>query len=596
MPVPKNAAAPGHGKPRLLIVGGVAGGASAAARARRLSESAEIIMYEKGPYVSFANCGLPYYVGDVIKEESKLLVSSPEVFRNRFNIKVHSCAEVTAVDPKARTITVKYSDGREVEEPYDKLILSPGARAIKPPIPGIDLPGIFTLRTIPDSRKVKEWIEERSAKSAVVVGGGFIGMEMAENLVELGLKVTLVEGASQIIPPMDGDMVVPMQQAAEAAGVKVALNQMVQSFRADGGSDSIMVQTSTGNEHEGDIVILGMGVKPRTELAQSANLKIGKKGGITVDEHMRTSDPNIYAAGDAVETVDYVTGEVVVLPLAGPANRQGRISADNALMDFFEAEAADGGGAAITRPEWVGRPHPRFRGVQGTAVCGAFGVVTATTGASEKTLQRLGIDYDVVKLHPVQHVSYYPGAKPIHIKLVFAKSDGRVLGAQAVGAEGAERRIDVFAAAIQAKQTVYDLEEMELCYSPQFGAAKDPVNMAGMIASNHLRGDSPVVDWETELELVKEGANRESLLVDVREPGEFANESIPGAVNFPLSQLRDRVLELAATADGRRVHVHCGVGLRAYYAARVMRMNGIDAYNLTGGMTSYKHAKAAYDN
>lgn len=540
---------------RVLIVGGVAGGASCAARLRRLDETAEIVLFDRGPFVSFANCGLPYYVGNVIQDESKLLVATPELFRERFNIEVRTMNEVTAIDRGAREIEVREVEtGRVHRERYDALVLSPGASPIRPPLPGIDLEGIFALRTIPDSRRIREWIEERDARRAVVVGGGFIGLEMAENLVKRELEVTLIEMAPQLLPPLDADMAEFVHRRVASHVSHVQLNDGVAGFAAAGGA--LEVHTKSGARFPADLVILGIGVRPETDLARAAGLEIGSSGGIRVDGSMRTSDPRIWAVGDAVEVRDFVTGESALIPLAGPANRQGRIAA-----------------AAI-----CGRPAA-FRGVQGTAVCGFFGMTAALTGATERSLQRVGIDdYSAVYLHPGHHVGYYPGARPIHLKLLFRRSDGRVLGAQAVGEQGVARRIDVISLAIQNKATVYDLEDAELCYAPQYGAAKDPVNIAGMVAANILRGDVGVASWADIHET-------EAMLLDVRDRAEFKSGSVPGAKNIPLGELR---ASLTSLPRDRPILLLCGVGQRAYYACRLLRQHGFDARNLPGGYTTYR--------
>jgi NADPH-dependent 2,4-dienoyl-CoA reductase/sulfur reductase-like enzyme/rhodanese-related sulfurtransferase len=541
---------------RILIVGGVAGGASCAARARRLSETAEIILFERGSFVSFANCGLPYYVGDVITDEKKLLVANADLFRQRFNIEVRLENEVIAIDRNAAQIMVRNRQTDEVyQESYDALVLAPGAAPIRPPLPGIDLPGIFSLRTIPDSRRIREWIDAHQVEQAVVVGGGFIGIEMAENLVQRGIAVTLIEAQSQVMAPLDPEMAVPVHERLRSHNVALCLGDSVAEFKPNshGGID---VLTKSGATHTAELVILGIGVRPETTLAKTAGLEIGDLGGIRVNDQMQTSDPTIWAVGDAVEVKDFVTGEWTVIPLAGPANRQGRIAADVIC----------------------GRDST-FRGVQGTSVCGVFGLTIASTGANEKTLQRLGWDYGKVYLHPGHHVGYYPNAKPIDLKLLFSKQDGRILGAQAVGEEGAEKRIDVIAMALQTGATVFDLEEAELCYAPQFGAAKDPVNMAGMIAANALRGDSPLVHWQQLADL------NDGLLLDVRNVDEFEAGHVEGAVNIPLSQLRDRLPELNPDQE---IWVYCQVGQRAYYATRALRLNGFNAYNLSGGFKTYQ--------
>jgi NADPH-dependent 2,4-dienoyl-CoA reductase/sulfur reductase-like enzyme/rhodanese-related sulfurtransferase len=539
---------------RIVIVGGVAGGASCAARCRRLDEHAGIVMIDRGPHVSFANCGLPYYVGGVITDESTLHVADAALFRERFNIDVRTRTEAIEIRRELREVVLKELEtGRVYTESYDALVLSPGAAPVRPPLPGIDLPGIFVLRTIPDSRAIRDWIQKKNARSAVIVGAGFIGLEMAENLVRRGLSVTVVEMLDQVMPPLDPEMARPVQEHLESRGVKIALGDGVAGFDSRG--TGLGVITKSGTRHQGDLVILAIGVRPETTLAKAAGLELGERGGIRTDERMRTSDPHIWAVGDAVEVKDVVTGEWALVPLAGPANRQGRVAAD----------AICGG-------------NTEFRGVQATAICGVFDLTVASTGASEKSLRRAGItDYEKVYLHPSNHAGYYPGAKPIQMKLLFRKSDGRILGAQAVGEKDVDKRIDVIAMAIQLGGTVFDLEETELCYAPQFGGAKDPVNYAGMIAANHLRGDLPLADWA---KLGSDGA----LLLDVREPSEFEAGHIPGALNLPLHQLRARLPELPRN---REVWIYCGVGQRGYYAARLLSQHGVQARNLAGGYRTY---------
>lgn len=540
---------------KILIVGGVAGGASAAARARRLCERCEIIVFDKGPFVSFANCGLPYFVGDIIREEQSLIVASPELFRSRFNIQVRTLNEVTAIDRDRREVEVKdLRSGRIYKEQYTKLVLSPGAKPVVPPLPGIELPGVFVLRTIPDSRRIRSWIEDRGATRAVIVGGGFIGIEMAENLCSRGLTVAIVEMASQVMPPLDPEMAFWVEQRLHDRGVDLRLGDGLAAIEQSG--ETLVVRTGSAAELPADLVILSIGVRPETSLAQHAGLALGARGGIRVDGTMRTSDPGIYAVGDAVDVTDVVTGGEMLMPLAGPANRQGRIAADAIF------------GRAV-----------RFRGVQATAVCGAFGLTVAMTGASEKTLARAGIErHQSVYLHPGHHVSYYPGARPIHLKLTFDAHNGRILGAQAVGEEGTARRIDVIAMALQKGGTVYDLEEAELCYAPQYGAAKDPVNLAGMIAANVLRGDHPLAHWRDM------DAADNPLLLDVRTAAEFGAGHVDGAVNIPLDQLRERLDEIP---PDREVWGYCAVGQRAYYATRALLQRGIPVRNVSGGFQTY---------
>jgi len=542
------------GGERIVVVGGVAGGASAAARARRLCERCSIVVFDRGPFVSFANCGLPYYVGDVIPDEKDLIVASPELFRKRFAIDVRTRNEVLAIDREKKEVEVREVEtGRTYREGYTKLVLSPGARALRPPLPGIDFDGIFVLRTIPDSRRIREWLERTEAKRAVIVGAGFIGLEMAENLKHRGLEVTVIEMAKQVMPPLDAEMAVPVEEHLREQGIDLRLGDGVAGFEQVHGG--LVVKTASGESLPTDMVMLAIGVRPEVELATACGLDLGERGGISVDASMRTSDPSIFAVGDAVETTDIVTGQKGILALAGPANRQGRVAADA----IFGRETT-------------------FRGVQGTSVCGVFDLTVALTGATEKALARAGIeDVEAIYLHPGHHVGYYPGARKIHMKLVFSRKDGRVLGLQAVGEKGVARRVDAVAVAIQCGATVFDLEEAELCYAPQFGSAKDPINMAGMIAANVLRGDHPIAHWR---EPLPDGA----FLLDVRDPDEFAAGHVPGATNIPLGELRERLDELP---QGREVWIYCGVGQRAYYATRALMQRGHSVRNLSGGFETW---------
>ncbi len=541
---------------RLLIVGGVAGGASCAARARRLSESAEITIYDRGPFVSFANCGLPYHVGNVIKKEENLLVATPELFRERFNIDVRLRSEVTRIDRERRQIEIRdLTQGTTYFAPYDTLVLSPGARPIRPDLPGIDLPGIFSVRSIPDTRLIREWIETYKASRAVVVGGGYIGMEMTENLHKRGMQVTVVEKLPQVMPLLDVEMAAPIHDTLLKHGVKLYLNDGVTRF-VKKNDHHIALTLQSGADLEADLVILCIGVKPDLVLAQESGLAIGPGGGIAVDDHMRTSDPHIWAVGDAVEVRDVVTGRNSVVPLAGPANRQGRIAAD-VIMGRDVA----------------------FRGVQGTSVVGVLDHVVAFTGASEKTLKRLGMweQMEKIYLHPGHHAGYYPGAAPISFKLIFDKKDGRIMGAQAIGRKGVEKRIDVISMAMQKNGTVFDLEEAELCYAPQFGSAKDPVNMAGMIAANVLRGDAMLAQWED-----LEGSD--ALILDVRDPSEYNQDHVENALHIPLDQLRQRMHELPRD---REIWTYCFVGQRSYYASRALNQHGFKTRNISGGFKSF---------
>jgi NADPH-dependent 2,4-dienoyl-CoA reductase/sulfur reductase-like enzyme/rhodanese-related sulfurtransferase len=554
---------------KVVIVGGVAGGASCAARLRRLEEKAEILMVERGPYVSYANCGLPYHVGGVIEQESSLLVFTAQMFRAMFAIDARANTEAISISPKNKTVDLRnVTTGEVTTEKYDKLVLSPGAAPIRPPLPGIDLPGIFSVRTVPDARVIREWIERGSSdlpeehtssgfrslekpKRAVVVGGGYIGLEMAENLVHRGLEVTIVEMLDQVMAPLDPECARLVERHLEKNGVRLALSDAVAGFKQTA-NGSLEVLTKSGKAHPADIVILAIGVRPETSLAKAAGLEIGQRGGIRVDEHMRTSDPDIFAVGDAVEVKDFVTGEWSLIPLAGPANRQGRIAADV-----------------------IAGRDSRFRGTQGTSVIGIFGGTVATTGANEKLLTRLGQkDFEKVYIFPNSHAGYYPGAKTIVLKVIFRKSDGRLLGAQALGMDGVEKRIDALAMAIQMGATVYDLEEAELCYAPPFGSAKDPVNFAGMVPANVLRGDMPLCHWNS----VDGG-----YLLDVRNPPELAVESVPGAVNIPLPELRARLGELPRD---REINIICRSAGRAYFATRILLQNGFKARIISGGMLS----------
>jgi NADPH-dependent 2,4-dienoyl-CoA reductase/sulfur reductase-like enzyme/rhodanese-related sulfurtransferase len=547
---------------RILIVGGVAGGASCAARTRRLSESPEIIMFERGPYVSFANCGLPYHVGNVIKKEDHLLIATPELFHQRFRIDVRLNSEVVRIDPLARTAEIRdLRQGGTYTESYDKLLLSPGARPIRPDLPGIDLPGIFSLRTIPDSRQIRDWIDKYQARHAVVVGGGYIGMEMTENLHKRGLKVTVVEQQAQVMPLLDPEMVSAVHDSLRKHRIDLRLNESVTGV-ANTREHHLDVGLASGERLQADLVILCIGVRPETTLAEAAGLEIGTSGGIRVDADMRTSDPHIWAAGDAVEIVDAVTGEPSVIPLAGPANRQGRIAADVMM------------GRATT-----------FRGTQGTSVVGVLNQVVAFTGPSEKLLRRLGRwpQMEKIYLHPGHHALYYPGAKPISLKLIFEKISGRVVSAQAVGEAGVEKRIDVISMAIQNGAAVFDLEEAELCYAPQFGSAKDPVNIAGMIAANVVRRDVALAHWEAV-------PGSSALILDVREPGEYKRGHVDGAQNLPLDRIRDRIDELPRE---REIWTYCFVGQRSYYAARALAQFGFQVKNISGGYLTYLLHQAA---
>ncbi len=544
---------------RIVIVGGVAAGASAAARARRLSEAAEIILLERGPDVSFANCGMPYYLGGEIADRDKLLVVKPELLAGRFRIDVRTRSEVVAIDRAQKIVQVRdLVHDRLYEIPYDKLILATGAEPLKPPIPGIDLPGVFTLRNLPDIDRIKAAID-RGPQYAVVVGAGFIGLEMVENLVRRGVATTVVELQDQVLPLLDPEMAVPIAEQLRMHGVKLRVDQSVAAIApADGGLE---IHLSSGERLSAQVVILGVGVRPESKLAVAAGLEVGPRGGVKIDAHQRTSDPDIYAAGDLVEVSCHVTGRPTQIPLAGPANRQGRIAADH----IFGRES-------------------RFRGSQGTAIVRVFDLAAATTGLSEKTLRRAGVPFAKSYVHPNQHAGYFPGATPMTIKLLFAPSDGKLLGAQVVGNEGVDNRINVLAVALQAGMTVFDLEEVELAYAPQFGSAKDAINMAGFVAANVLRGDCPQV-YPEDLHASSPGDPLGPFLVDVRTPAEFAAGAIPGFVNIPLDDLRARIEEIPTA---RKVVVTCQAGQRGYYATLILKHAGRDAANLAGGYILYK--------
>jgi NADPH-dependent 2,4-dienoyl-CoA reductase/sulfur reductase-like enzyme/rhodanese-related sulfurtransferase len=540
-----------------VIVGGVAGGASAAARARRLAEDAEIVLFERGPDVSFANCGLPYYVGGEIAERKKLLVTTPEMLRSRFRLDVRTRCSVESIDRAAKKVRVRdLAAGREYEESYDKLILAPGAAPLRPPIPGIDLPGILTLRNLQDVDQIKARVDQ-GAKSAVVIGAGFIGLELVENFVRRGIPTTVVELQDQVLPPFDKEMTTPILSLLQSKGVKVLLGQSADAFES--AADGLVVRLKSGETLSAQLVILGIGVRPENKLAVEAGLAVGPRGGIRVDEHMQTVDPDIYAVGDAVEIRDFISGEPTQVPLAGPANRQGRIAADNIF----------------------GRKS-KYRGTQGTAVVGVFDLTAAMTGASEKVLRRSGRPFRKIYIHPANHAGYYPGAEPMTLKVLFDPETGKLLGAQSVGGAGVDKRIDVIAMAIQARMTVFDLEEAELSYAPQFGSAKDPINMAGFVAGGLLRGDHPQLDVEAVLGLPE---TERPFLLDVRTATEFAAGSLPGAMNIPVDELRSRLAELPRN---RAIAAYCQVGMRGYVATRLLLQHGFHVANLGGGYKTFK--------
>ncbi|NLP00617.1 MAG: FAD-dependent oxidoreductase [Clostridiaceae bacterium] len=539
-------------KKKVLIVGGVAGGATAAARLRRLDEHAQIIMFERGDYISFANCGLPYYIGDVITDKEKLTLQSPDSFKNRLNVDVKIRSEVTKINRDKKTIEIKEASGRVYEESYDYLILSPGAEPIVPPVEDVKTEAVFTLRNIPDTYRIKDFITQNNPKSAVVVGAGYIGIEMAENLHALGLNVSIVELSDHVIQPLDFDMATEVHRHLQRKGVALYLNRGVTGLKYNNGTYE--VKLSEGSPIHADMVILAVGVRPESRLAKDAGLKLGIRDCIVTDNHMRTSDPFIYAVGDAVEVTDVITGNKVFVPLASPANRQGRIAADN-----------------------IAGRNSTYGGTLGTAILKAFDLTVATTGCNEKALKVAGIDYEKSFTFSASNASYYPGATYMTIKLLFGKNSGKIFGAQIIGYKGVDKRIDVIATAIKAGMSVSDLTNLELSYAPPFGSAKDPVNMAGYVASNIINGDMKIFHWHD----VKDLDSDKVTILDVRTEIEFSAGSIKGAVNIPVDNLRERISEL----DPKKpVYVFCQVGLRGYLASRILVQNGFDnVFNLSGG-------------
>lgn len=542
---------------KVVVVGGVAGGASAAARLRRLDESAEIIMFERGEYISFANCGLPYYIGGEITDRAALTLQTPQSFHSRFHVDVRINSEVTAIDPKAKQVTVRSKDRGEYTESYDKLILSPGAAPIRPPMEGADNERVFTLRNIPDTYKIRGYVEEQHPKSAVVVGGGYIGVEMAENLKNAGVDVTIVELADHVIAPLDYDMACDVHRYLKEKGVGLILQNGVQSIREE---DGALRLTLSDGEIDTDLVIMAVGVRPDTALAKEAGLELNRRGAIVVDEHMLTSDPDIYAVGDAVEVTDFVTGEKAYIPLAGPANKQGRIAADNIC------------GIPTT-----------YKNTQGSAVLKIFDMTVATTGVNERAAKAAGLDYDKVYTFSNSHASYYPGSTGMSIKTLYEKGTGKILGAQIVGFDGVDKRCDVLATAIRAVMTAKDLTELELCYAPPFGSAKDPVNFVGYVIENTLAGRVKNFFWDDVAKLPRDGS---VTLLDVRTDLERENgQYIDGFIHIPVDELRERVGELDKS---KPVYIHCRTGLRSYVACCMLAGLGFDCYNLSGGWRLYE--------
>ncbi len=539
---------------KVLIIGGVAGGATAATRLRRLDEKAEIIMFERGEYVSYANCGLPYYIGGHIKEREKLLINTADDISNKYNIDIRIFSEVTEINTNEKKVSVKRPDGSIYEESYDYIILSPGAKPIKPNIPGINSDKIFSLRTVPDTDKIKEYVDNNNPKSAIVIGGGFIGVEVAENLIERKLEVTLVEAVPHILAPFDSDTVVIAEKEMEQNGVKLILGDGVKSFEELG--DSIEVTLNSGKKLSANMVLLSIGVSPDTGFLKDSGINLGPKGHITVNDRMETNIEGIYAAGDAIEIIDYITKQISAIPLAGPANKQGRIAADNI----------------------VGLPTT-YKGTQGTSILKIFDLVAGSTGANEKTLKRNKIEYKTVTVHPNSHGEYYPGALPMTIKLIF-NDEGKVLGAQVLGYEGVDKRVDVIASVIGMNGTVTDLTELELAYAPPYSSAKDPVNMAGYIAENILKGMVTLIRVDELAQLDKEN----TVILDISTPTEYDTGHIEGAISIPLEELRNRLGELDKEKE---IIVYCHVGQRGYIANRILRQNGFKVRSINGGYKSF---------
>lgn len=565
---------------KILIIGGVAGGASAAARARRLSENAQIIMFERGPFVSFANCGLPYHIGGDIKERANLLLQTPESFLARFNVDVRVMNEVVRINRADKTITVRnLLDQSEYDESYDFLLLSPGAGPIVPPIPGIDNPLTHSLRNIPDMDRILETIQMNQPDHATVIGGGFIGLEMMEAFHQLGIKTTLIEMADQVMTPVDREMAGFAHAEIRAKGIDLRLGVALQAveFKPTTSMPSIDSGENTEHQHMSgeldltlsngetlttDILIMAIGVRPETKLASEAGLQIGELGGIYTNEYLQTSDPSIYAVGDAIEEQDFVTGQSTLVPLAGPANRQGRMAADNML----------------------GRSET-YQGTQGTAICKIFDLAVASTGKNEKQLKRAGIAYEKVYVHTASHASYYPGAEIVSFKMLFDPTSGKIFGAQAVGKDGIDKRIDVMAVAQRAGMTVEQLQHLELTYAPPYGSAKDVINQAAFVATNIMKGDAKAIHFD-EIDSLTD----EQVLLDVRNPGELQNVGyLPGAINIPVDQLRQRMNELP---KDKEIIIYCQVGLRGNVAYRQLVNNGYKARNLLGGYRTYAFAKA----
>lgn len=549
---------------KVIIVGGVAGGASTAARLRRLDENLDIIMFEKGEYISFANCGLPYYIGGTINEREKLIVQTVEEMSKKFNLDIRNLSEVVEIDKENKKVIVKdHKNNKRYEESYDVLVLSPGAKPIKPPIQGIDkCKNIFTLRNIPDTDKIKEFVDNNKPKNAVVIGGGFIGLEMAENLHDKGINITLVEASNQVMAPIDIEMASIIHEHLIDKNVNLILEDGVESFSDEGK----VVVLKSGKKVYTDMIILSIGVKPETEIAKNADIKLNERGAIVVDKHMKTSDENIYALGDAVEVEDFVNKKSTMIPLAWPANRQGRLVANNI----------------------IGRKE-EYKGTLGSSVAKVFDYTVASTGNNEKTLKRLKVEYEVIHIHPGSNAGYYPGSFPIAIKMLFDPRDGKIFGAQAVGMSGVEKRIDILATAIKGNFTVFDLQDIEVCYAPPYNSAKDPVNMLGYYASNIIEKTVDIIHWDEVDKLDRSS----SVILDVREEFELVTGKFDNSINIPLGELRKRLNELP---KDKHIYVTCQVGLRGYIACRLLNQNGIKCTNIDGGLKTYMYVKRAKES
>ena len=540
---------------KVVIIGGVAGGATAAARIRRLDEQAEIVVFERSGFISYANCGLPYYIGGVIEDPEDLTLQTPESFWRRFRIHMKVHHEVTAIHPEQKAVSVKNLEtGEAFEESYDKLLLSPGAKAVRPNLPGMDSEKIFTLRTVEDTFRIKEFVNQRKPKSAVMVGGGFIGLELAENLRELGLEVTIVQRPKQLMSPFDADMAAFIHNEVRKHGVKLALGQSVEGFEEKNSGIDVLLKDNA--PLHADMVVLAIGVTPESSLAKESGLALGMKGSILVNDRMETSVPDIYAVGDAVRVKHYVTGEDTLIALAGPANKQGRIAADNIC-----------GGDS------------RYLGSQGSSVIKVFNLTAATTGINETNARKSGLDAETVILSPMSHASYYPGGKVMTMKVVFEKETYRLLGAQIVGYDGVDKRIDVLATAIHAGLKATQLKDLDLAYAPPYSSAKDPVNMAGFMIDNISKG---LKQWHIGDEIPTDGS---VTLLDTRTVGEYNRGHIDGFQNIPVDELRERTGELET---GKPVYVICQSGLRSYIATRILEGHGFEAYNFAGGFRFYE--------